>query len=228
MAKKPLRALLIAMPAVGDDADFARIPDRGRAGPCYDRTVAPPDPGPSLLKLTYEDYLALPQDGKRHEIIDGEHYVTPSPTSRHQSALGNLHLAIGNYLREHPLGKLFLAPLDVILSNFDVVEPDLLFISNAKLEILTGGYVHGAPDLVVEILSPSTLRHDAITKRRLYGKFGVFEYWLVDPEREQVEVYRLTGGSLEKVLELTLERGETLSTPLLPGFSLPLDEIFAY
>jgi Uma2 family endonuclease len=178
------------------------------------------------VKLTYEEYLGFPDDGKRHELIDGEHYVSPSPIDRHQRALARIHLALGPFVRDRGLGEVFFAPFDVILSETDVVEPDLLFISTARLSILSGGYVHGAPDLLVEILSPSSIRYDAVTKLRLYEKFGVGEYWLVDPEREQIEVFRLADGRLKKVAEHTRESGEALTSPLFPGLRVDLGEIF--
>ncbi|MDP9121137.1 MAG: Uma2 family endonuclease [Acidobacteriota bacterium] len=183
-------------------------------------------PAHTPLKLTYEDYLGFPQDGKRHELIDGEHYVSPSPTSRHQSAAGNLYLTLGNFVRKHGSGRLFFAPLDVVLSDVDVVEPDLLFISCERLNILKEAHVAGAPDLVVEVLSPGSRRVDAITKRHLYEKFGVAEYWLVDPELEKIEVYRLANGALERQAELSRERDEHLTSPLFSGLSISLREIF--
>ena len=183
------------------------------------------DPNSTYLKLTYEDYLSMPDDGRRHELVDGEHYMTPSPSSRHQGVLGYLHLGIGSFLRKNNVGKLYLAPLDVILSQFDVVQPDLLFISTARLGILSDGYVRGAPDLVVEILSPSSMRHDAIRKRHLYEKFGVGEFWLIDPERDEIEVFLLSDGTLKKQLELTLEQKDVLTSPLFPGLRIPLADI---
>ena len=177
-------------------------------------------------KLTYDDYVNFPQDGRRHELIDGEHFVTPSPVRRHQQLSLRLVLAIGTYLREHPVGELYDAPLDVILSDVDVVEPDVLFVSKERAAILQD-WVRGAPDLVVEILSPGTRKVDEFTKRRLYDRVGVREYWIVDPELELVKIHRRAeDGSFPRVAELTREAHEGLSTPLLPGFSLDLDELF--
>src|SRR5215471_1519320 len=106
----------------------------------------------SRVKLTYEDFLLFPDDGKRHELIDGEHYVTPSPNLRHQKILGRLHLTIGSWLQVHQIGEMFLSPLDVVFSDFDVVEPDLLYVSKERgADVLTPKHVRGAPNLVVEI-----------------------------------------------------------------------------
>jgi Uma2 family endonuclease len=181
----------------------------------------------SSVKLTYEDYAQLPEDGKRHELIDGEHYVTPTPIWKHQAISGNLFGAIWSYLQEHPVGRIVAAPFDVIFSDFDVVEPDLLFISTSRLaEIETSPWVKGAPDLVVEIGSPATRKRDETIKRRLYERFGVNEYWIVDPELDVIKVLRRTGERLERVAELSLENSDTLTTPLLPGLDLRLAKVF--
>ena len=125
-------------------------------------------------RFTYDDFLLFPDDGKRHEIIDGEHYVTPSPNTRHQELVGRLHLAIGNFLRDQTaLGRVFLAPFDVVFSSYDVVEPDLLFIAGDQIDILTKQNVQGSPALVVEILSPGTRKTDEQIKRRLFDRGGV-------------------------------------------------------
>ena len=107
----------------------------------------------SRTKLTYDDFVLLPDDGMRHELIDGEHYVTPSPNFKHQAVLGNLHLLIGNWLQDHRVGRVMLSPFDVVFSRFDVVEPDLLYISNERRrEIVTDKHVRGVPELVIEIV----------------------------------------------------------------------------
>jgi Uma2 family endonuclease len=179
------------------------------------------------IRYTYEDYLAFPEDGRRHELIDGEHFVTPAPLRRHQQLATRLTVAVGAWLREHPVGEVYTAPLDVILSDADVVEPDLLFVSNERREVL-GKWIHGAPDLVIEILSPGTRRTDEITKRHLYDRVGVREYWIVDGEIEVVKVYRRQDdGSFPRVADLSREEGHSLDTPLLPGFSFALAELFA-
>jgi Uma2 family endonuclease len=186
--------------------------------------VKPNIPG---VKLTYDDFVLFPDDGQRHELIDGEHYVTPSPARKHQAIVWNLTLLIGTYLRAYPVGRAFSAPFDVVFSEFDVVEPDLLFISSARQnEVLTAKHVRGAPDLVVEIGSPATRKRDETIKRRLYERFGVSEYWVIDPELDSIHVYRRSDVSYTRVAELTLEQQDLLTTPLLPGLDLPLTDIF--
>jgi Uma2 family endonuclease len=181
-------------------------------------------------RLTYADLVAMPEDGKRHELIDGEHYVTPSQTPRHQLVLGHLHLDLAGYVEANGLGQVFFAPLDVILSDYDVVEPDLLFVTTERLERIGRAYIHAAPDLVVEVLSPGTRKIDATKKLRLYEKFGVAEYWMIDPEAEWVEVHRASsagGHGLHQAARLLRERGDgPLTSPLFPRLALQLDRLF--
>jgi Uma2 family endonuclease len=177
-------------------------------------------------KWTYEDLLLLPEDGLRHEIIDGEHYVNASPITRHQQILYRLVIAVGNYLEEHPLGQIFFAPLDIVLSRHDVVEPDLMFISHARREIVTVNNIQGAPDLLIEVLSPSNRRYDEVTKHALYERTGVGEYWIVDAVRNTVRVFRRNAaGRYERATELSGD--ETLTSPLFPTLEIRLERIFA-
>jgi Uma2 family endonuclease len=179
------------------------------------------------VRLTYDDFVHFPDDGKRHELIDGEHYVTPSPNIRHQRILGNLHLLIGNWLEAHPIGQAFMAPLDVVLSNHDVVEPDLLYLSNERAaQTMTPANIRGVPELVVEIASEGTRRRDETIKRRLYERVGVAEYWVVDPVIDVVRVYRQESAGPRRPIELSRETSDVLTTPLLPGLQLPLTRIF--
>ncbi len=186
----------------------------------------PTSPRPDT-RFTLADFMRFPNDGKRHEIIDGEHYVTPSPNMRHQAISGRLFLAIGNFLAANPhLGRVFYAPFDVILSNHDVVEPDLLVIAADQLDILTPKNVRGAPAIVVEVLSPGTRRVDKIRKRRLFERSGVREYWLVDPELDLIKVFRLGADeSFPRAIELTGD--DVLQTPILPGLAVALADLFA-
>lgn len=183
----------------------------------------------SNVRLTYDDFVHFPDDGKRHELIDGVHYVTPSPNLGHQELVGRLHLAIGNFLvgRRH-LGRVFLSPLDVVLSHYDVVEPDLLFVAGDQQRILTDANVQGPPALVIEILSRSTRKRDEGIKRRLFEEKGVREYWIVDPKGQRVTVFRRhDDGSFPRARDLHAGDAATLETPLLPGFELSIDDLFA-
>jgi Uma2 family endonuclease len=180
----------------------------------------------STTKLTYEDFVLFPDDGKRHEIIDGEHYVTPSPNVRHQTIVVNLITALQAFVRERRIGRVFVAPLDVLLSLHDIVEPDVLFVSTERAGVLTSANVRGAPDFAIEVLSPSTRRRDERLKRDLYERAGITEYWLVDPEAETVKVFRREEAGYGRALLLSLREGDVLTTPLLPGLELPLIAVF--
>ena len=181
---------------------------------------------PVRRKLTYQDYLLFPEDGNRHEILDGEHYVSAAPSPRHQRVVVQMTWWIESYLRQHRLGRLYVAPIDVLLDRHDVVQPDLLFISNASMKILTEKNVQGAPDLVVEVLSESTRNRDEGIKLERYELLGVQEYWVVDPKRSEARIYRRSGERLQQAAELTAAARDLLSSPFFPGLEIPLFEIF--
>ena len=205
--------------------------DIGSRGRGYNPNVGGEDamPTPSHdTRLTYEDFLLLPEDGLRHEIIDGEHHVTPSPNQRHQELVMRLCLALGNHLEDRPeRGRVFVSPFDVVFSFHDVVEPDLVFVAPDQLGILTEQNIQGAPALVVEVLSPSTRTRDQDVKRLLYERSGVREYWLVDPELAGVTIYRRAAdGAFARAAALIATGHDTLESPLLAGWSLALSHLF--
>lgn len=181
----------------------------------------------SPVKFTYEDYLSFPDDGKRHELIEGEHTMSLAPNIKHQNLSGELFFAIQQYLEKNPIGRVFHAPIDVVLNELNVVQPDLVFISNAKSNLITEANIQGAPDLLVEILSPSTRKTDEVIKRKLYDRFGVTEYWVVDPELDAIKIYRRDATSFARVAELSLEQQDDLTTPLLSGWVLSLQKLFS-
>ncbi|MGE0816154.1 MAG: Uma2 family endonuclease [Vicinamibacterales bacterium] len=193
-----------------------------------DGTPQMPSSPASDTRLTVDDLLLRPDDGKRHELIDGVHYVSASPSTRHQAISGRLFLSLGNFLVAHPaLGRVFYAPLDVVFTRWDLVVPDLLVIAADQLDILTAKNVQGPPAIAIEILSPRTRKVDEQIKRRLFERGDVREYWVADPELELVKVYRRAAdGAFPRVAELTRESGDTLTTPILPGWSLALDAVF--
>ena len=180
-----------------------------------------------LKEWTYEEFMTLPEGGpSRYEIIDGELYMPPAPTPRHQEISKNLLRIIDVFLLDNPFGKIFPAPCDVVFSQdpLQVAAPDLLFVSKAHLSIVTEKNIQGVPNLLVEILSPGTATTDRRVKFSLYERFGVPEYWIVDPETETVQVFRLSGGRYAASLEFRKE--DVLDSPLLPGLSIPLVEVF--
>jgi Uma2 family endonuclease len=179
------------------------------------------------VRLTYDDYVLFPEDGLRHEVIDGEHSVTPAPSLRHQAVSRRFTSSLNPFIEFHQLGELFAAPTDVVLSRQDVIQPDLVFVSRERLHILTGQNIQGAPDLVIEILSESTRRSDEGPKLALYERFGVREYWLANPFLKTVTVFRLENCQFQKTAELSAQVRDFLSTPLLPGLEINLAAIFA-
>ena len=174
-------------------------------------------------KLTYEDY-AKTSDDERWELIDGELIMVPSPKRAHQRNQTKLGSRMSFFAEENDLGEVYFAPFDVVLSQTDTVQPDLLFVSKERLHIITADNVQGAPDLVVEIRSPSTARQDWTVKRELYARHGIKEYWLVDPEAATVAVLLLDEGEL-KVAGVYGE-GDTLPSVEMSGFSISLADIF--
>ena len=178
-------------------------------------------PASPTVKFTYEDVRLFPDDRKRHELIDGEHYVTPSPRLKHQAIVGNLYWLIRSFLTDH-----YVSPLDVVLSRIDVVEPDLLYVANDQQDMLTESNISGPPALVVEVLSSSTRRRDETLKLELYGRMGVREYWIVDPDLETLTVYRARDDRFARIGELSLEANDALSSPMFPGLDLPLSSVF--
>lgn len=177
-------------------------------------------------KLTYEDYVLFPNDGMRHEILDGEHYVTAAPKRKHQRTSMRLGSRLHLFVEERSLGEVYAAPFDVVLSLHDVVQPDLLFISNRRAGILNDDNAQGAPDLAIEIVSPRTRRQDEGIKRERYDLLGVDEYWIVYPDRRAAKVYRREGARLALVADLSAAAKDIFTTPLLPGLAVPLAEIF--
>jgi Uma2 family endonuclease len=177
-----------------------------------------------IPKLTYQDYCALPDDGKRYEIIDGDLFVTPSPVTKHQRAARNLLFLIEGYLRNKPLGELLAAPFDVILDDHTIVAPDLVYVRSENRQVLTDKNIQGAPDLVIEILSPSTARMDRVLKLRKFAERGVAHYWIVDPAAETLEAMELAEGTYRMVFASDVKG--VFEPSLFPGLRIPIREIF--
>ena len=178
---------------------------------------------------TVEELFALPDDGMRHELIDGVHYMTPSPVTKHQKVVGELFFALHGHVRANGLGVVLVAPMDVVVSKSSVVEPDILFISAAReAEIVGEKNITGAPDLVVEVLSTGTRKVDETTKRDFYGRVGCREYWIVDVDAETLRSFRASdaGTGFGRIPAEILEGDDRVTSPLLPGFELVLSTIF--
>jgi Uma2 family endonuclease len=173
---------------------------------------------------TYEKYLEL-DDETRYEIIDGELLMTPAPGTRHQDVQRELGVRLASFVMERSAGRMYFAPTDVVLGDEDVVQPDLLFIRAARVaEVVRADAVHGPPDIVVEILSPGSVRRDRYQKLGLYGRMGVPEFWIVDPANRAVEVLTL-GSSGYEVFSFAAETG-AVSSRVLEGFAVSIAEVF--
>jgi Uma2 family endonuclease len=175
-----------------------------------------------VKRWTYDDLLALPEDDLRHEIIDGEHVVSPAPFTKHQIVAGNIHGELFIYLRRHPIGRVFVAPYDVVFAPDNVTEPDVLYVSNEHSSIITEKNAQGTPDLVVEVISELRRRRDEVEKKSVYERFGVAEYWIADPKVDTIRIYRR--GAYDA--PVTLRNGDLLTSPLFPGLSLDVAALF--
>lgn len=175
-------------------------------------------------KYTYQDYLAMPEDGNRYEIINGELIIALTPLIIHQQISINISYQLYKFLEDHSLGEFLKAPCDVVLSDFNVFQPDIFFIANENREILTEKNISGAPDVVWEIISIDTAYNDLIEKKELYAEFGVKEYWLVDPKKQWVEIFENRDGKFESVQKLEKE-GIAKST-IISGWEIDLSKIF--
>jgi Uma2 family endonuclease len=175
--------------------------------------------------LSVSDYLLLPEGGPRYQLIEGDFVMAPSPRGHHQNITGRIFRRLCDWVEKNDAGVVMIAPFDVYLDDNNVYQPDVLFIAKARLDdVYQDDGVHGAPDLAVEVLSPGTARLDKDAKRRVYARAGVAEMWLIDPELRSMQIYRFAENPDRPVAYLEL--GDTLTTPLLPGFSAPLEKIY--
>ncbi|MBP7148087.1 MAG: Uma2 family endonuclease [Acidobacteria bacterium] len=174
--------------------------------------------------LGYADYAALPDDGQRYQLLEGELVMTPSPNAWHQQILRELEFRLLAHVKERGLGELFFAPLDVVLDDHNVVQPDIFFVSNERAGVRQDGRILGAPDVCVEILSRGTERVDRVRKLDLYARFGVGHYWIVDPRPRTIEEYVLAGGDVYRVRSIAGYH-EPFRPAAFPGFEFTLDVV---
>lgn len=177
------------------------------------------------LRYTYRDYLDLPETAERCELIDGEYCAMPSPNEAHQDSVLMFAILLRRFVMNSGLGKALIAPFDVILSPNDVFQPDVIFLSNERMRLRTGDNIRGAPDLAVEVLSPSTANRDRGVKLERYARFGVLEYWLIDTAAKNIQVLAAIMGEFETAG--VYGEGDTLRSPLLRGLRLDVSEVFA-
>ncbi|MDX1522979.1 MAG: Uma2 family endonuclease [Anaerolineae bacterium] len=178
---------------------------------------------PAPGEWTYADYRDLPDDGYIYEVIDGELYMTPAPNIGHQQISRNLEYLIWQFVKTQNLGEVLYAPCDVVLPGGTPVQPDILFVKQARLTIITEQAVEGAPDLIIEILSPSNSNFDRVDKYALYERAGVPEFWIVDPDKKTIEVFALQEGNFTQID--AAQAGGSVASKMLPGFSVAVDEV---
>jgi Uma2 family endonuclease len=188
--------------------------------------VTPADwvPGPPQGSWTYEDYAALPADGRRYEIVNGVLVMAPAPTPEHQDIVGEIYVALRAYVKLAGLGRVFMGPLDVQLSPENTFQPDLVVLLNAHLERVAEKKISGAPDLAIEIASPSTAAYDRLTKYEKYAQAGITEYWLVKPTRRAVEVLVLERGEYRSLGVFSGQ--QTLPSRVVPGLPVMVEQFF--
>jgi len=179
---------------------------------------------PTRVVLTYKDYEALPADGCRYEVHEGELSVTPAPSPRHQQVARNLLVVLNDHVRRRELGEVLCAPIDCILSDITIVQPDIVYLEPGRLPAISQRGIEGPPTLVVEILSPSSAQIDRGAKFQLYARHGVPYYWIVDPDSRAVEAYTLT----RRAYELTARGAgtEVVSLPPFPDLTLVLASLW--
>ena len=177
----------------------------------------------TAIRFTYQDYLQLPED-RRYEIVDGELFMVPAPTPYHQRVSLKLEQLLYNHVTQRKLGEIFHAPCDLLVSEIDIVQPDIFYISIGRLSIIKEKNIQGTPDLVVEIVCAGTAFRDRGIKQKLYARAGVKEYWIVDPEARTIDVMAL--GPHGYLLVGVYRKEETLQSPPLPGLAIPLGRIF--
>lgn len=179
----------------------------------------------ATLPMTYHEYALLPQDRNRYEVLDGELYMTPSPSYQHQRVVAELTSILREYASRQRLGEVLSAPMDVVLSETNVVQPDILFLRADRLPPNTAKNIRGTPDSIVEVVSPSSAEQDRENKKNVYARHGVSHYWIVDPDARTLEMYALSGGTYG--LAATLTGDARATSPLFPGLTIPLARLWS-
>ncbi len=175
--------------------------------------------------ITRHEYALIPVGAPNQQLIEGDLVMAPSPSSFHQDILLNLGMIFRDYLRAHPIGKIFVAPLDTYLSDLNVYQPDLLFVRKENLSIVEEHGIEGAPDLAIEILSKTTAKYDLGVKRSVYARAGVEELWVIDPAKRTLALYRLEANP--DTPAATYKGRQKFTTEVLPGLTIDLVEVFA-
>ncbi len=173
---------------------------------------------------TYADYLQLPDNGMRYEVIGGNLYMSPAPRPKHQMIIGELFAAFRAFIKENKLGEMFVSPIDVILADLATpVQPDILFIPTKDLDIVGEVNIKGVPELIVEIISPGNSAHDRHTKFKLYAQASVPEYWIVDGDAQTIDVFVLRGKAYAPLGQFGLD--DEVFSEVLSGFSIKVADV---
>ena len=175
-------------------------------------------------QITRYDYEGMPEGPPYYQVVEGDLIMSPSPATYHQIIAGRIYSLILRFLERKPIGEVFIAPLDVFLTDVNIYQPDVVFVSNRRRSMITEHGIEGAPDLVVEILSPGTARLDKGSKRKIYGRTGVTELWLVDPVARLIHIYDLAKNP--ETPAMTYSEKAVFTSPLLPGLRLRTSSIF--
>ena len=178
----------------------------------------------TILPITAQDYRDLPEGGPRYQLIEGDLLMAPAPTTTHQKILLRVAFILQQHLEDHPLGELMLAPFDLYLTDINVYQPDLVFVARESAALVRKDGIHGGPELVVEILSPSTRQFDLGPKKRIYARCGVLEFWALDPDTRRVEVFDLRASESEPAG--TFREGDEFSCRFFPGLSILTTKLF--
>jgi Uma2 family endonuclease len=175
-------------------------------------------------KFTYSDYLLLTDSDKRYEILDGDLLMSPSPTAIHQILLLKMAKLLSTFVEQNKFGQIFIVPFDVVLSDYEVIQPDIIFVSAENSHIIKPTHIQGSPDLLIEILSPSSVQRDRIIKRKIYSRNGVKEYWLINPEQKTIQQFQLQKKAFTLIKEFGAK--ESLSSSFFPELVIQLENIF--
>jgi len=179
-------------------------------------------------KLTVRDYELMPQGREILQLIDGDFYMTPAPIFKHQEVSKNIESEFIRFLDKNPVGKIIHSPLDFYVDRFNVVQPDLVYISKENYRIISERGIEGPPDIIIEILSPSTEEIDLNLKMDLYWRIGVREYWIVNIEKEEIQVYEIKEDSFKLRKNYRKINNEKIKTPIVPGLEIDLNKVFYY
>ena len=190
--------------------------------------VAPAEyvPGPAQGHWTYDEYAKLPGEGRLYQIVEGVLYMAPAPNLNHQDVCGKITRFLGEHVSSGGLGKVFPAPTDVELAPGTVVQPDVIVVLKANAEVMHASRIIGAPDIVVEVASPSTATHDRHTKFQAYARAGVREYWIAEPDAKTVELLELDEKRESYITKGVYRGGAALRSSVLPDFATPVENFF--